>query len=204
MRRRRPTGTARAWRGLFRACSGNIAMAAGPVHQQIAAMSVTVFTIGHSNHPPTVFTALLQGQGIACLADVRSQPASRFAPQFNRAAIAGWLGAAGIGYRWFGAALGGRPQDPAALRPDGRVDYAMRATRPDFAAGIADLLKLAADRPTAIMCAERDPLHCHRTHLVTPVLLAQGAVVCHILADGSCVDHGALQQASPRQPDLFD
>ena len=167
-------------------------------------MSVTVFTIGHSNHPPAVFTGLLRGQAVTCLADVRSQPASRFAPQFNRAAMVGWLGEAGIGYHWLGAALGGRPRGPAVRRPDGGVDYRRRAMQPDFVAGIAALLKLAADRPTAIMCAERDPQQCHRTHLVTPALLAQGVIVRHILADGSCVDHGALQQRVSEQPDLFD
>jgi uncharacterized protein (DUF488 family) len=165
---------------------------------------VTVFTIGHSNHAPTVFTDLLRGQGIACLADVRSLPASRFAPQFNRAAMEDWLAGAGIAYRWLGAALGGKPRGAASSRPGGRIDYAVRAEQPDFAAGISGLLKLAADRPTAIMCAERDPLQCHRTHLVTPALLARGALVRHILADGSCIDHAALQQPASPQRDLFD
>lgn len=92
----------------------------------------------------------------------------------------------------------------AVYRADGRIDYAARAVQPDFAAGISELLKLAAGRPTAIMCAERDPLQCHRTHLVTPALLAQGVTVRHILADGTCIDHVALQQRAQRQPDLFD
>jgi uncharacterized protein (DUF488 family) len=169
-----------------------------------ACLPVTVFTIGHSNHPPAVFTDLLRGQAVDCLVDVRSQPASRFAPQFARAAMQQWLAAAGIGYCWLGATLGGRPPDPAVYRPGGRVDYAARALQSDFAVGIAQLLKLAADRPAAIMCAERDPLHCHRTHLVTPALLAAGVTVHHILADGSCINHAALQQPAKRQPDLFD
>ncbi|MFC3676416.1 DUF488 domain-containing protein [Ferrovibrio xuzhouensis] len=167
-------------------------------------MSITVFTVGHSSHTAEYFAGLLQGQGVECLADVRSQPASRFAPQFSRAGLEGGLAGAGIAYRWLGAALGGRPHDAAVYRADGRVDYAARALQPDFIAGISELLKLAADRPTVIMCAERDPLQCHRTHLVTPALLAQGVVVRHILADGSCIDHAALQQQTNRQPDLFD
>lgn len=170
----------------------------------LSRLSVTVFTIGHSSHAADRFIGLLRGQGVACLADVRSQPASRFAPQFSRAALEDWLAGAGIAYRWLGAALGGRPRDAAVYRPDGRVDYATRAMQPDFIAGISELLKLAAERPTAIMCAERNPLQCHRTHLVTPALLAQGVTVRHILADGACIDHAALQQQTNRQPDLFD
>ncbi|MCW0235971.1 MAG: DUF488 domain-containing protein [Ferrovibrio sp.] len=149
-------------------------------------MAPTVFTIGHSSQPVEQLIALLQRHGISQLADVRSAPASRFAPQFNRPALTDSLGQAGIDYRWLGQALGGKP----------------RAAAPVFAAGIADLLALAEIRPTAIMCAERDPLHCHRTHLVTPALLKNGAAVIHILSDGGLLPHAALQQP-PKQQDLF-
>lgn len=146
-----------------------------------------IFTIGHSSHPAEAFLVLLRRHGIGLLADVRSAPASRFAPQFNRAALEQSLRAGGIGYRWLGQALGGKP----------------RAPEPVFAARIAELLVLAETTPTAIMCAERDPLHCHRTHLVTPALLKNGATVTHILADGAVLPHDALQQ-SPKQQDLFN
>lgn len=145
-----------------------------------------IFTIGHSNQTAHQFVGLLQAHGIRLLADVRSAPASRFAPQFNRAALEGSLQSAGIDYRWFGQALGGKP----------------RAPEPIFNAGIADLLQAAGGQPTAIMCAERDPRMCHRTHLVTPALLKNGANVTHILGDGTLLVHDALQQP-PEQPDLF-
>lgn len=149
-------------------------------------VAITVFSIGHSNQSAAAFAALLQRHGIRLLADIRSSPASRFAPQFNRAALEGSLAAAGIAYRWLGASLGGKP----------------RAAPPDFARGIADLAALAARQPTAMMCAERDPQHCHRTHLVTPALLQRGLAVAHILGDGSLVPHDALQQPTAQQ-DLF-
>jgi uncharacterized protein (DUF488 family) len=145
-----------------------------------------IFTIGHSSHPAGQFVALLRRHGVGLLVDVRSAPASRFAPQFNRAALEQSLKAAGIGYRWLGQALGGKP----------------RAAAPVFATGIADLLTLAKTVPTAIMCAERDPQNCHRTHLVTPALLQNGATVTHILSDGGLLPHDALQQP-PKQQDLF-
>jgi uncharacterized protein (DUF488 family) len=146
----------------------------------------TIFTIGHSNQSAAQFVALLQQHGVALLADVRSAPASRYAPQFNRAALARSLQDAGIAYAWFGAALGGKP----------------RAPEPAFAAGIDELMRVAAAYSTAIMCAERDPRMCHRTHLVAPALLKNGAVVTHILGDGALLPHDALQQA-PRQTSLF-
>lgn len=146
-----------------------------------------IFTIGHSNQTAEQFVGLLQKHGIGLLADVRTTPASRFSPQFNRAVLTRSLQAAGIDYRWFGQALGGKP----------------RAPEPIFNAGIAELLQAAAAQSTAIMCAERDPRMCHRTHLVTPVLLKHGATVTHILADGTLLPHDALQQA-PRQTNLFE
>jgi uncharacterized protein (DUF488 family) len=147
----------------------------------------TIFTIGHSNQTAEQFVSLLQRHGVTLLADVRSAPASRYAPQFNRLALARTLQEAGIAYRWFGDALGGKPRAPA----------------PVFSGGIASLMDAAAMQSTAIMCAERDPRMCHRTHLVTPALLKNGAVITHILGDGALLPHDALQQA-PRQTTLFD
>jgi len=166
--------------------------------------SLLIRTIGHSNHAVDRFIGLLGGQGVTLLVDVRSQPASRHVPQYNRPALAAALAAAGIDYLWLGEALGGRPRDPAVYRPDGRPDYMLCAARPAFIVGIGTLLQAAGRQPAAIMCAERNPRHCHRTHLVTPALLARGAEVCHILADGSSLDHAALQhKAGSSQLDLF-
>ncbi|MBS4047100.1 MAG: DUF488 domain-containing protein [Alphaproteobacteria bacterium] len=145
-----------------------------------------IFTIGHSNQTAEQFVGLLLQHGVQLLADVRSSPASRFAPQFNRVALARSLEQAGIEYLWFGQALGGKP----------------RAPEPVFAAGISDLFQMAQKKFTAIMCAERDPRMCHRTHLVTPALLKNGAMVRHILGDGTLLAHDALQQPG-KQPDLF-
>lgn len=166
-------------------------------------MASRIFTIGHSNHPAERFIALLQQHDVLQLADIRSQPASRFTPHFNRSALSQRLGEAGIEYRWLGEALGGRPRDPAVYDKDGRADYAKLAAMLGFQAGIAALIAWASARPTAIMCAERDPLHCHRTHLVTPALIGRGVDVLHILADGAVLPHAALQRKPKPQLDLF-
>lgn len=151
----------------------------------------TLWTIGHSNHPIGSFTGLLQAAAIATLVDVRSHPASRFCPHFNRLALAEALAAAGIGYRWLGAALGGKPRGPALMR--GRLpDYARMAATVEFSSGIKELIEIAEAGPAAIMCAEKNPLDCHRTHLVTPALAARGVEVVHLLADGTSLPHREL------------
>ncbi|HEX6958559.1 MAG TPA: DUF488 domain-containing protein [Ferrovibrio sp.] len=166
-------------------------------------MALTLFTIGHSNHAIAAFIALLQRHGIAQLADVRSTPASRFAPQFNRSALAAALGQRQIAYRWFGERLGGRSRDAAVHDAQRQVDHTKLATSPEFRHGINELIDHAMAAPTAIMCAERDPQRCHRTHLVTPALISRGVEVRHILADGTLLPHAALQRNAMPQLDLF-
>lgn len=151
-------------------------------------MTRILLTIGHSNHPADVFVRLLGTHAVTVLVDVRSAPYSRFHPQFNRAALAGTLGAAGIEYVYLGNTLGGRPADPA-LYEGGRVRYERVARTAAFRDAVGQVAERAArDRP-ALMCAEREPLACHRTLLVAPALEARGAAVAHILADGALEPH---------------
>jgi uncharacterized protein (DUF488 family) len=107
-----------------------------------------LFSIGHSNHPWPEFAALLARAEIEVLADVRSRPASRFCPQFNRKALEAALPEAGIEYRWCGAALGGR--DGISVRD------------PLFEGALRGLLARSRERAVALMCSERDPGRCHR------------------------------------------
>jgi uncharacterized protein (DUF488 family) len=148
----------------------------------------TIYTIGHSTHPIERFVELLQRHGIEMLADVRSTPFSRFNPQFNRASLAHSLEAAGIRYEFMGEELGARSNDPACFE-NGRVSYARLAATPLFQRGVARLREAAAIQRVAIMCAEREPLDCHRTILVARELERAGEAVAHILADGSLEDN---------------
>jgi uncharacterized protein (DUF488 family) len=139
-----------------------------------------IYTVGHSNHDPQAFVALLQQHGIEQVVDVRSSPYSRYVPQANRESLALTLREAGIAYHWLGDRLGGKPGGQVA-------DYdELRAGAP-FRQGIADLLALSGRARTAIMCAEGDHRQCHRQRLIAPALLEQGARVIHIQPDGSLV-----------------
>ena len=144
-----------------------------------------MYTIGHSNHPTDLLLDLLGRQAVDVLADVRSLPHSRFAPQYNRRALERSLAAAGIRYLYLGAELGGRPKEPELRDESGRVQYDLVAATPRFEAGMACLMDAAADARVAVMCSEEDPVRCHRRLLLAPALTARGAHVRHIRKNGN-------------------
>jgi uncharacterized protein (DUF488 family) len=148
----------------------------------------TVFTIGHSTHTLEEFVRLLKGQGITAVADVRSHPFSRYNPQFNRENLATALKQAGIAYVFVGRELGARSDDPACYE-QGRVSYERLARTDLFKSGIERILKGAEEHQIALMCAEKEPLDCHRTILVSRALVRSGAAVRHVLADGRTEEH---------------
>ncbi len=163
----------------------------------------TIFTIGHSRHAAEHFLSLLRTHSIEQLVDVRSQPASKWAPHFDKIPLAQLLYDQRVGYVYLGQQLGGRP-DRAFYRQDGTVDYDRRALAPDFAKGILQLVALAQCRRTVILCAEEDPSHCHRRLLVAPVLARSGAAVVHVRGDGRLEPESDPAPASPTtQLDLF-
>ena len=151
-----------------------------------------LFTIGHSTHPLAEFIALLQAHGVTLLADVRTIPRSRHNPQFNRETLPVSLAQAGIGYVHL-AALGGlRKPLPdsinAAWKNASFRGYADYMQTPEFAAGLEQLLELARERPTAVMCAEAVPWRCHRS-LIGDALTARGVAVEDILSESKRSPH---------------
>ena len=152
------------------------------------AMPQPIFTLGHSTHPIGRFVGLLRQQGIVRLIDVRSMPASRRQPQFNRAALAAALAAAGIAYDWQGAALGGKPRGGGA-----RADYEAIAAQRAFRDALEHVTTIGERDCCVLMCAEREPLECHRTVLVGRRLAEAGLALLHIHADGTLEPHEALE-----------
>ena len=142
-----------------------------------------VFTVGHSNHSLDIFLGLLDRHGVTALADVRSAPRSRFNPHFNARALGEALRERGIAYVWLGRELGGRPDDPACYE-DGWVSYPRLAATPLYREGVGRVMQGADRYRLALMCAERDPVQCHRALLVSETLRERGVEIAHILADG--------------------
>lgn len=145
---------------------------------------MTVYTIGHSTRSLEDFLALLERSHIERLVDVRTFPGSRRYPHFNREALARSLPDAGVEYL-HRPALGGRrrpPKDapPSAWRNEGFRGYAAYMQTAAFHDAVDDLIALAGDRRTVIMCSEAVPWRCHRS-LISDALTARRVAVEHIL-----------------------
>jgi len=128
-------------------------------------MPYDLLTIGHSNLRAERFMALLTSAGVTAIGDVRSVPFSRWCPWFSGKALAERLAGERIAYVALGDTLGGRPSDPKLYR-DGVADYEAMAARPEFAAGLARVMDASARQRVCLLCAEREPLDCHRCLLV--------------------------------------
>lgn len=159
----------------------------------MSATTNPVFTIGHSTHSAEEFLALLRQHQVEAVADVRSSPFSRFNPQFNREALERCLKTNGIRYVFLGKELGARSEDRSCYL-DGRVQYARLAQTPLFQSGLDRVLQGAARYRVALMCAEKEPLECHRTLLVAKALAVAGQPVLHIHADGHIETHEAAME----------
>ena len=163
-------------------------------------MIAVIKTIGHSNHPIERFVDLLKGGGVQILVDVRSTPWSRRFPQFGKDRLAQSLAAAGIEYRHEGAALGGKPRNGGS--------YDDLAARPDFTRALDRLVAAAAEAVLCLMCAEKEPLDCHRTVLVSRHLAVRGVTIEHLLAGGGSRPHAEVEDTLLARvehggPDLF-
>jgi uncharacterized protein (DUF488 family) len=143
-----------------------------------------IFTIGHSNHELAHFLSLLSAHGVNAVADVRSQPYSRFRPHFNRERLAESLNAAGSEYVFLGRELGARRTEPEAYRGN-QARYDLVRELPAFKEGLERVRAGAASHRLALLCAEKDPLTCHRTILIGRELRRDPALeIVHILDDG--------------------
>ncbi len=145
---------------------------------------ITVYTVGHSTHTIGTFFDLLERNGVTAIADVRSSPFSRHNPQFNKETLSAGLKKRDIAYVFVGKELGARSDDPSCYE-GGKVRYDRLAQTSIFKAGIDRVLSGAQKYRIALMCAEREPLDCHRTLLVSRALEQHGASIVHILSDGS-------------------
>jgi len=146
--------------------------------------TLEIWTVGHSNHEFAKFAGLLRAAEIELLVDVRSYPYSRFAPQFNREELQAAL-PGNVRYAFQGESLGGRPGRDEHYDADGHALYALMAQEPGFSAAIDGLLRNARAGRVALLCSCGRPHDCHRRLLVGKVLCERGAVLRHILADGT-------------------
>lgn len=153
----------------------------------------TLFTIGHSDLTRETLINRLTDAGIHALVDIRSHPQSKRHPQFDQHDLRQAAEEIGMVYHWAGRQLGGlRKQQvysshsalPAELR-----SFADYMDTPDFERAASQIVRLADQNPTALLCAEADPNHCHRS-LIADFLTLQGVEVLHLVwPDGRQIHH---------------
>ncbi len=168
-----------------------------------------ILTIGYSLHEIGAFIDLLRRHGVDAVADVRSHPYSKRLPDYSKADLQRALKAAGIQYVFLGQQLGARRSERECY-VDGQARYELIARTPAFAEGIARLQAGAAKMTPCLVCAEKDPITCHRTVLVCRELARLGLDVRHILEDGRLELHGDAEKRLmleegfvPGQLDIF-
>lgn len=130
------------------------------------------------------FIELLAQHGVTALADVRSAPYSRIAPQFRRDALATSLQARGIAYVFLGRELGARRDEPEVYDGD-LARYERVACTEAFTRGLQRVEQGASKFRVTLMCAEKDPITCHRALLVARQLSLRGHAIEHIREDGT-------------------
>jgi uncharacterized protein (DUF488 family) len=164
-----------------------------------SAMPPSVLTIGHSNQPLDRFLVLLAQHRIEALVDIRRFPGSRKQPHFNRDHLAAALPKSGVEYHWL-EALGGRRHQQRDESPNlglenkGFRNYADYMLTDEFREGVEQLLEVARQKRTAILCAEGLFWQCHR-RLVSDFLVANGVTVQHITPSGELRPHRLTEGA---------
>ena len=160
-------------------------------------MPTRLLTVGHGTATAEELAALLTGAGVATVVDVRRFPASRRHPQFARETMAAWLSRSGVAYRWEPRLGGRRPVPPGspdvALRNDAFRGYAGHMRSAGFRAALGELLELAAEATTAVLCAESLWWRCHRRLIADAATLLHGVEVAHLGHDGRLAPHRATE-----------
>jgi uncharacterized protein (DUF488 family) len=143
-----------------------------------------IYTIGHSNHSIEKFGDLLSLHYIEVVCDVRSDPHSKYNPQFNREVIVNHLKFRAIKYVYLGKELGPRCDDIKCYL-NGRVQYSLLAQTENFNKGLSRLRTGIRNNRVALMCSEKDPAFCHRTILISRNLRSENLKILHIMEDGT-------------------
>jgi ATP-dependent DNA helicase RecQ len=164
-----------------------------------------LLSIGYGARPLQEMAGLWRLHEVAWVVDVRSRPYSKNRPEWRKKSLETALPDLGFHYAWMGDQLGGMPDDPRLLGPDGRPDRDAIAASPDFRQGLTRLLR-ARDKGLrlCLMCAEAKPEECHRARLIGRELALLKVPLLHIDERGQLISQeDAMARLVPAQGDLF-
>lgn len=151
-------------------------------------MRTKIFTIGYGNRKINTFIQLLQKYEIETLIDIRTNPYSKWNPEFSARKLEFNLLKNSIQYLFLGIELGGKPKYPDCYT-DGIVDYPLIQTKQFFKDGIEEIIRLNANgTKVVLMCAEQSPHDCHRKAMVGDYLEKMGFEIYHIDKDGTILN----------------
>lgn len=160
---------------------------------------LTVYTLGHSTRSIEEFIELLKLQNVECLSDIRTIPKSKYNPQYMQESLTDSLQEAGINYRYLKNLGGLRNKSKQSMNQGWRNlsfrNYADYMQTADFTEGINELMQIAKEKTTAIMCAEAVPWRCHRS-LVADALLVRKVRVLDIISKTNIKEHKLTSFAS--------
>ena len=153
----------------------------------------TIFTIGYSVHEIYDFINILKKYNINALADVRSQPFSGYKPEYNKKPLSISLKKENIIYIFLGEECGARTSNSECYS-NGKANYSLIANTDSFKKCINRIKKGMKKYNICLMCAEKDPVNCHRTVLICRNLKYDYINIKHILSDGSLEDHSLTEK----------
>jgi uncharacterized protein (DUF488 family) len=183
-------------------------------------MPAHLFTVGHSNLSIEEFIRLLKKHQVDVIVDVRSHPYSSYLSHFNRDLLKFELLKSKFKYVFLGNELGARPKDLSCYI-NNKAIYSKITGSNNFQNGIKRILVGLNKYQIALMCAEKDPISCHRTILICKHLRQQNIEIDHIIDDktlesqeqledrlldlhGFDLQNNRLKIAEILQLDLFD
>ena len=148
----------------------------------------TVYTIGYSGFSIDDFVTTLKKHNISLVVDVRSSPFSSYFPQYNRDSLEIFLKMHGIYYRSYPSEFGARQNDRKYYCKEGYLDFEVFSRSEPFLKGISKLCNSMEQNYTfTLLCAEKDPICCHRTILVARAFFERGYNVVHLLTNGKTI-----------------
>ena len=161
-----------------------------------------IYTIGYGNRDTDDFIAILNEYEIDTLVDVRSQPYSRYSPDFCKERLAVILKRSGIEYQFLGNSLGGRPADSdcytySPQRKKNLLDAKKCELKTFYRNGISNLKQsLSTGRRIVIMCSELEPHDCHRGYVLGKTLDGDEIAVRHIGRYGELLSQSQIRETS--------
>ena len=159
-----------------------------------------LFTIGYSVFNISDFIQTLKKSNINAVADVRSSPYSKFKPDFNRETLKESLKKSNIEYVFLGDNCGARIDDPSCYIK-GKADYGLIKETEKFKTGLNRILKGLEKYTITLLCAEKDPITCHRDILVCRNLKQFDVDIFHIMSMENIENNS---QSEERLLKLFD